>query len=40
VYGLLLPSRISTSAQGVKLWELRFEEIVVNPPLTAADFAP
>ena len=39
VDGLLLPSRISTSAQGVKLWELRFEAIV-NPPLTAADFAP
>jgi hypothetical protein len=40
VDGFLLPLRITTSAQGVNLWELRFEEIVVNPPLAAADFAP
>jgi len=40
VDGLLLPTRITTSAQGVDLWEHRFEQILVNPPLTAADFAP
>ncbi len=40
VGGLRLPFRITTSAQGVTLWELRLEQIVINPPLTAADFAP
>jgi hypothetical protein len=36
--GLLLPFRITTTAQGIDLWELRFEKILLNPVFTAADF--
>jgi hypothetical protein len=40
VDGILLPHRITTTAvdAGALLWELRFEKIAVNPPLTDADF--
>lgn len=38
--GILLPHRITTTAvaAGLLLWELRFEKIAVNPPVTDADF--
>jgi hypothetical protein len=36
--GILLPHRITTTAQNIVLWELRFERIVVNPTFTEADF--
>jgi hypothetical protein len=38
--GILLPHRITTTAveANALLWELRFEKIAVNPPLTDADF--
>jgi hypothetical protein len=38
VGGFRLPHRITWTATGVDLWEYRFEEIVVNPPLTDKDF--
>jgi hypothetical protein len=38
VDGLLLPSRITTTAEDTLLWELRFTEIAIDPRLTAADF--
>ena len=38
VGGILLPHRLTTTAQGVDLWELRFETILVNPVFTRADF--
>jgi len=38
VGGILLPHRITTTAQNIVLWELRFESIVVNPTFTEADF--
>jgi hypothetical protein len=40
VDGILLPHRITTTAvaENALLWELRFEKVLVNPPLIAADF--
>jgi hypothetical protein len=38
--GILLPHRVTTTAveANALLWELRFERIAVNPPLTDGDF--
>jgi hypothetical protein len=38
VAGLRLPHRIRRVARGVTFEEMRLEEVVVNPPLTAKDF--
>jgi hypothetical protein len=38
VGGVSFPHRITTTANGVVMWELRFKSIVVNPTFAAADF--
>jgi len=38
VDGISFPHRITTTARGVVMWEVRFKTIVVNPAFTAADF--
>jgi hypothetical protein len=38
VGGISFPHRITTTAKGVVMWELRFKTILVNPTFTATDF--
>ncbi len=40
VGGLLLPFHVAKTAGGRLVDELTFEQVIVNAPLTAADFAP
>lgn len=38
VSGFQLPQRITWTAKGVDLWEYRLTSLVINSPMTAADF--
>lgn len=38
VDGVLVPHHITSMALGILLWEMRFDNVVINGPMTAADF--